>query len=175
MKSKQLLAIGAGWICASGAAHATQTLSYTYDPLGRLTQAQITSGTGSGTTQLFQYDNAGNRQEYTVSGVPGQTPVTLSMTSSIVNVTTVGATLTVNVSNASATGTVTFIENGVFLGSTWVANGQASVIIEGLSNGVHTISATYSGDGTYATQTTTFTIRVQNLSWLPAVLDLLLQ
>lgn len=102
MRSKQLLAIGAGCICASGAAYATQTVTYAYDALGRLTHSQITTGPGSGTAQVFQYDNAGNRQEYTVSGVTGQTPVTLSMASSIVNVTTTGATLAVNVSNAFA-------------------------------------------------------------------------
>lgn len=177
MKSKMWMTVAAGCLCASGVAYASQTVNYTYDALGRLVQSQIQSGPGSGTVQAFQYDNAGNRKQYTVTGVTGQTAITLSMPSSIVNVMTAaaGATLTVNVSSPSATGTVTFSENGVFLGSAWVTNGQASVVIEGLAMGVHTIAATYSGDGTYATQTTTFTVRVQNLSWLPAVLNLLLQ
>lgn len=175
MRSKKSIAIGACCLCISGAALAGQTVAYTYDALGRLTQSRVTSGTGSGTTQVFQYDNAGNRMQYQVSGVPGQTPVTLSMTTPVVNETVTGATITVNVGPSSATGTLTLTENGQYLGSTWVSGGQASVIIEGLSKGAQTITASYSGDGSYATQTTSFTIRVQDLGWLPAVLNILLQ
>lgn len=175
MNSKKFMAIGAGCICASGAAHASQAVSYTYDALGRLAESQIQSGPGSGTTQVFQYDAAGNRLQYQVSGVTGQTPVILSMNSSIVNETSTGATITVNLGAPSAGGTMTLTENGVFLGSTWVSGGQASVFLQGLAKGVQTITATYSGDGTYATETTTFTVNVQDLSWLPAVLNLLLQ
>jgi hypothetical protein len=80
----------------------------------------------------------------------------------------------VHVSASSSSGTVTFSENGVFLGSAWVIDGQGSIFLEGFANGVHSITATYSGDGTHAAQTTTFTIKVQDLRWLPAVLDLLL-
>jgi hypothetical protein len=39
---------------------------------------------------------------------------------------------------------------------------------------MHTITATYSGDANNAPTTHTFTIKVQNLSWLPAVLEILL-
>lgn len=175
MKSKQFFAIGAGCIWAAGVSHASQTVAYTYDALGRLIESQITSGTGSGTTQVFQYDNAGNRTQYEVSGVPGQTSVALTMNSPVVNETVAGAAITVNVGASSATGTVTLTENGQYLGSTWVSGGQATVVLEGLSKGTQTITASYSGDGTYATQTTIFTINVQDLSWLPAVLDLLLK
>lgn len=175
MKSKNLAAVGASCLCVSGAAFAAQTVTYTYDALGRLTGSQVTSGSGSGTTQVFQYDNAGNRIAYQVSGVPGQTPVTLSMNSPVVNETPTGATVTINVGASSATGTLTLTENGQYLGSTWVSGGQATVDLQGLAKGTQTITASYSGDGTYATQTTTFTINVQDLSWLPAVLNLLLQ
>lgn len=175
MKSKQWISVGAGCLCASGIAYAGQTVNYTYDALGRLVQAQVQSGPGAGTTEGYSYDAAGNRKQYQVSGAPGQTPVTLSMGNTIVNETSTGATITVNVGSSSASGTLTLTENGVLLGSTWVANGQASVILQGLTKGKQTVTATYSGDDTYAAQTTTFTINVEDLSWLPAVLNLLLQ
>ena len=175
MKSKKLLAVGAGCLCASGAALASQTVGYTYDALGRLVESQTQSGPGNGTTQVFTYDAAGNRTLYQVSGVTGRTPVMLTMSNSVVNETSAGATITVNLGAPSAGGTLTLTENGVFLGSTWVSGGQASVVLQGLAKGVQAITATYSGDGTYGSQTTSFTINVQDLSWLPAVLNLLLQ
>jgi len=176
MRTKNWISMGAASLfCACGAAYADQTMTYTYDALGRLHTSQITSGAGSGTQQTFNYDPAGNRLSYVVSGVPAQTPVVLGMGNNIVNVTSAGAPLTVSISDSSATGTVDFTENGVFLGSTQVSNGEASVILEGFPNGVHTITATYSGDATHPRQITTFTIHVQNLLWLPAVLQLLLQ
>jgi hypothetical protein len=124
-------------------------------------------------SQVFVYDAAGNRVQYQVSGSISGTPVTLSMGNTVVNQTVMGTPLTVTFSGSSVSGTVTFTENGVFLGSTWVANGQASVIFEDLPKGVHTITVAYSGDGTHAAKTMTFTIKVQDLSWLPAVLELL--
>lgn len=175
MRSKELIAIGAGWICASGAVHATQTVSYTYDALGRLTQVQIQSGPGSGTSGSYSYDPAGNRTQYQVSGSVGQTPITLSIGKSIVNVTSTGETITLNLGAAGATGTVDLTENGVYLGSAWVTNGQVSIVLQGLSQGAHNITVTYSGDGTYAAQTTTFAVKVQDIRWLPALLQLLLQ
>jgi hypothetical protein len=175
MKPKLVIAIGAGCICATGATYASQTVAYTYDALGRLTESQIQSGTGSGTTQIFQYDNAGNRTRYQVSGVTGQTPVTLSMSSPLVNELSTGAAITVKLGAPSASGTLTLTENGQFLGSTWVSGGQGTVVIQGLAKGPQTVTAIYSGDGTYATETTTFTINVRDISWLPAVLNLLLQ
>lgn len=112
MKSKNWVAVGASCLCASGIAYASQTVSDTYDALGRLTGTQTQGGTGSGTTQSFQYDPAGNRKQY-----QSLLQVTLSMKSSVVNLTTSGATLTVNVNNPSAGGAVTFSENGTTLGS----------------------------------------------------------
>ena len=170
MKPKKLLAIVAGCICAGSLARASQTVTYTYDSLGRLVGSQTQGGPGNGTTQVFKFDAAGNRTQY-----QALVEVALSMNSPTVNLTATGANLTVDVSNPTAGGTVTFTENGTFLGSASVANGKASVIIQGLAKGSQTITASYSGDGSDAPQTTTFTINVQNLSWLPAVLQLLLQ
>ena len=174
MSLKKLLAIAMG-IGFSFAIHASQTITYTYDALGRLTGTQVQGvGPQGNVATSYQYDHAGNRTNYTVSEAVADTPVTLSMSNSVVNVTSAGAGIILNVSDSSATGTVTFTENGVFLGSTWVASGQANVILQGLPNGTHTITATYSGDGTHGAQTKTFTIKIQDIRWLPAVLDLLL-
>lgn len=170
MKPKNWMAVGAGSLCVSGVVYASQTVTYTYDALGRLVTSQTQGGSGSGTTQSFQYDPAGNRKQY-----QSLLQVALTMNSPVVNLTSSGATLTVNINNPSAGGTVTFTENGTFLGSASVANGQASVILEGLSKGTHTITASYSGDSADTSQVTTFTVKVQDLSWLPAVLQLLLQ
>lgn len=170
MKSKPLIAIGAIYICAGSFAHASQTVTYTYDALARLVGTQTQGGSGSGTTQVYHYDPAGNRTQY-----QALMQVALSMNNPMVNLTATGATITVGISNPSAGGTVTFTENGTFLGSASVANGRASVILQGLAKGKQTITASYSGDGSDAPQTTTFNINVQNLSWLPAVLQLLLQ
>lgn len=174
MKSKKLLAIGAGWVCAASLAFASQTVTYTYDALGRLVGSQTQGGSGSGTTQIFKFDAAGNRTQY-----QALLQVALSMNSPLVNLTASGAKLTVGLSNPSATGTVTFTDNatGALLGGgpVSVSNGQATVTVQGLSKGTHTITASYSGDGADASQVTVFTVKVQDLSWLPAVLQLLLQ
>jgi hypothetical protein len=175
MRSKNWIAIGAACLCASGIVYATQTVNYTYDALGRLTGAQIVSGAGNGTTETYNYDAAGNRLSYQVSGSPGESSVTLNMTNTTVNMMSAGATITIQVSASSANGTLDLTENGVYLGSTWVTNGQATIVLLGYSKGTHNIVATYSGDGTHAAQTTNFTIKVQDLRWLPAVLELLLQ
>jgi YD repeat-containing protein len=169
VKTNKLVALGAGCICAGNVVHASQTVSYNYDALGRLVESQTQGGPGSGTTQIFKFDAAGNRTQY-----QALLQVVLSMNSPIVNLTSGGATLAVNISNPSAGGTVTFTENGTFLGSTSVSNGQAIVILQALSKGTHNITASYSGDSADTAQTTMFTVKVQDLSWLPAVLQLLL-
>ena len=164
--------------------------SYLYDAAGRRVQK---TETGNGRRLYSMYSKAGqlifqwdpatqNVADYIYLGdslvarvISSQTAVTLSMSSSVINVTSGGANLTVNLSNPSATGTVTFTENGTVLGSAAVSNGKASIVLQGLSYGVHSITVSYPGDSTNGGQTTVFTVRVQNLGWLPAVLNLLLQ
>lgn len=172
--SASWMAVLLACLCSMKEALAAQSVSYTYDALGRLVQSTITSGPGNGTVQGYQYDSASNRLQYQVSGVTGQNPVTLNFSRPVVNAIASGVALNLTVAGSSPTGTVTFTENGVFLGSTWVIDGTASIFLEGFALGTHTITVTYSGDGNHAPQTTVLTIKVQNLSWLPAVLDLLL-
>ncbi len=166
-------ALMVGCSCAVGLAYATQTVTYSYDALGRLTGTQILEGPGSGVVQSYQYDAAGNRLQETASA-PGQTAVSLSVPTSVALLSSTGITLTVNVSGATPGGTVPFTENGVFLGIATVVDGQASIQLEDLPTGAHSIKATYSGDGTYEPKVDTFSITVRDIRWLPAVLELLL-
>lgn len=154
----------------TGAVRADETVTYSYDALGRVISAQSAGGPNDGLQHSYRYDAAGNRTQLVIGEV-----FAFSRTSNVANIVSGGAVLEVNVSGAGAlTGTVTFTENGVFLGSTQIYDNRASIFLQGLSPGVHTITVSYSGDGINAPYSRTFTIRVQNLSWLPAVLDLIL-
>jgi hypothetical protein len=83
--------------------------------------------------------------------------------------------LTVTVGSGSATGTVEFYEGGVLIGSAQLLNGTASVEFIGLSLGSHSITVSYTGDGSYPANSVTFPVNVVNLDWLPAVLQILLE
>jgi YD repeat-containing protein len=83
-------------------------------------------------------------------------------------------TMTVNISGSSPTGTVTFREGTTVLGTATVTNGSASLTLSTLPKGTHTITAEYSGDANNAPSTTTFQVTINDLSWLPAILQLLL-
>lgn len=85
-----------------------------------------------------------------------------------------GTTLAVNVGTGSAAGTVSFSSGGTVLGIAYVSNGQASIDVLDLPLGTHTITAVYSGDGTHSGNTITYQIKVVNLDWLPAVIEVLL-
>jgi hypothetical protein len=62
-------------------------------------------------------------------------------------------TIRANVTPASATGTVAFFDNGAPIGSSAVSSGAASVTAAALAVGVHSITATYSGDANNTTAT----------------------
>jgi YD repeat-containing protein len=159
----------------ANSARSAETVTYTYDVFGRLTQVQIAGGPGNGVQRTFEYDATDNRTHIQVSGSSSSGSVTIAAQGGVANATSAGVAIGVNISGATPpTGMVTFTENGVFLGSAFVYDGQASVFLEGFSVGIHTILASYSGDAANAPYSYTFTIKVQNLSWLPAVLQLLL-
>ena len=149
-----------------------RVLDSMYSEAGKL-MFQWDPGTQSATDYIYLGDSLVSR---VVSNGPVYTPLTLSMNRSVVNATSAGVNITVNISDPSAAGRITFTdENNAPVGSASVSNGQARGILTGLSYGIHVITASYSGDGTYGPQTVTFTINVKNLNWLPAVLNLLLQ
>jgi hypothetical protein len=155
-------------------AQANETNTFTYDALGRLKSVQTSGGPGNGVQRSYQYDDAGNRVQFQITGGASGSPVSISPTSSVVNLVASGGVLAVNLGGSGTPGgMVTFTENGAFLGSAYVFDNQASIFLEGLPRGLHTITASYSGDGANPPYSYTFTIRVQDLSWLPAVMDLL--
>jgi hypothetical protein len=167
MRGSSRAALLAVCICCASVALAAESVSYSYDALGRMTKVQVAGGPANGVQRSYLYDAANNRT--------GLGFITITPPSSVSNVTSAGAVIGITLPGALSTGMVTFTENGVFLGSAYVYNGQASILLEGFALGTHTITAAFSGDGINAPFSQTFTVRVQNLSWLPAVLQILLE
>lgn len=167
-RTRIVMILAALAVCDS--CYAQETISYTYDSLGRLKTARTAGGPSDGSQRVYAYDPTGNRASLVVG--PG---VTISAHGTVAPQTSTGVTLSVNITGSPApTGTVTFTENGQFLGSASVSGGEVTVILEGYPLGSHTITASYSGDSGNAPYSFTFTVKVENLSWLPAVLQILL-
>lgn len=57
-----------GCLTASSPALATETITYTYDELGRLVTLATTGTVNNGEGVTVSYDEAGNRITYSVSG-----------------------------------------------------------------------------------------------------------
>lgn len=164
-------------------------INYAYDGNDRMTVEQRVE---NNRTRYSVYNRAGRRMLEETIGVdateylylgntllasrkraatpPGITPV-----KNVLNITSQGVVLAVAVGGVSPTGSVTFTHNGSVIGVASIVNGQASVQIQNLAPGNYTIVATYPGDASNPPITATFQVRVQNLSWLPAVLQLLLE
>jgi hypothetical protein len=101
-------------------------------------------------------------------------PSTITGLSPSLTYTTSGTALRVNVGGNTPSGSVSFAVDGLFVGSAQVSNGQARLVVPGLAPGSYTITATYSGDANNDPTVITLNVTVRDLSWLPAVLDLLL-
>lgn len=65
------------WCCLAcaaligGPAHSSETRTYSYDALGRLTAATSSGAVNNGQSDSIAYDPAGNRTGYTVTGATG--------------------------------------------------------------------------------------------------------
>jgi hypothetical protein len=57
-------------LSSGAAAVAAETVTYSYDALGRLKQASTSGGADNGLTSALNYDPADNRSSYTISGSP---------------------------------------------------------------------------------------------------------
>ncbi|HWT31293.1 MAG TPA: RHS repeat domain-containing protein [Propylenella sp.] len=78
MKRSQTLALAAA-VAIPGAAAASETATYSYDALGRLTAVTTSGGPNAGLAVSTGYDPAGNRSSYAVSGAtPTATAAPLS-------------------------------------------------------------------------------------------------
>ncbi len=62
-------------------------------------------------------------------------------------------TLTATVTPAAATGTVTFADGAVQLGQVAISGGKAAFTLSSPTAGIHSLTATYSGDANYSTST----------------------
>jgi len=97
-----------------------------------------------------------------ISQVVNKVPTSLALASSV-NPSTFGqsVTFTATVTPATGsgeTGTVTFFDNGTSIGSGGVSGGQATFATSTLALGTHPITATYGGDGNFASSSTTSTL-----------------
>jgi YD repeat-containing protein len=57
-----------------GVATAAESVTYSYDALGRLIRTQRSGGPASGVDAQIQYDSAGNRTNVTVNGASSSSP-----------------------------------------------------------------------------------------------------
>jgi hypothetical protein len=76
MEIRSLFAISVG-LGAGASSMAAETVTYTYDALGRLVTSTVSSGPNSGLNTALTYDGAGNRTALTVTGStnPGARPI----------------------------------------------------------------------------------------------------
>ena len=160
-------------ICSDTAVSA-ETTTYTYNALGRLTNMSVSSGVANGVQQAFSYDGSGNVKSQQTLGPLNPRPVTITPTSAV-GLTGTAATLSVALSGASPGGTVSFRLGEQYVGSAVISSGRASIRVTGLTPGTYTVTVTYAGDASNDPKTFTYTTTVRDISWLPAILNLLLQ
>jgi YD repeat-containing protein len=150
----------------SGAA----TTVYQYDALGRLTTVS------QGTTQTtYGYDPAGNRSGNSGKSSSSVTPTPISFAPSGSILEHKGSVvLTANVGNSSTSGVVSFYDGATLVGSAILSNGVATLTVTGLSTGGRTMTVAYAGSGSTPASSISMQVRIVNIDWLPAVLELLL-
>ncbi|HEX6374537.1 MAG TPA: Ig-like domain-containing protein [Allosphingosinicella sp.] len=73
-KGSARLLLATSLFALAAAARASETTTYTYDALGRLTATSSTGTVNNGVAASLAYDPAGNRSSYTVTGAGGGTP-----------------------------------------------------------------------------------------------------
>lgn len=61
-------------LIVSAAAHAAETITYSYDARGRLVQVARTGTVNNGVTTSYQFDRADNRVSKTTTGSPNPGP-----------------------------------------------------------------------------------------------------
>jgi hypothetical protein len=174
--SRQYCACAAllAFLLSLSSAQASETTSYSYDARGRLVKAEVSGGVNHGVKQEYGYDPATSRSSMQTVGPANPRPSTVSGLSSSLTYTASGTALRVNVGGNAPSGSISFAVDGLFVGAAQVTNGQARLVVPGLAPGSYTITATYSGDANNDPTVITLNVTVRDLSWLPAVLELLL-
>jgi len=134
-----------------------------------------TPNKGGGGVETKEYIYVAGKQVAVKTILQAATTVAPTSGSSASALAGQAATVSVTISGNSPTGTVTFREGGTVLGTATLSNGVATLAIPGLSLGTHSITASYSGDANNAASSTTIEVRIYDLKWLPAILNLLLE
>ena len=68
---RSLLLLASGLALLPAVPSAAETITYTYDAKGRLTQAAHAGGPANGATTTYQFDAADNRTSVSTTGAPG--------------------------------------------------------------------------------------------------------
>jgi len=94
----------------------------------------------------------------TTPTAPSPTASTLTLASSATKIAN-GGTVTLSAAltgtnSASATGPVTFFDGGTQIGQANIGSGSAQLTLDSLTVGIHTITASYAGDGLNLASTT---------------------
>lgn len=154
-------------------AMATETTTFTYDTLGRLKTSVVTGGTRHGVQQTFKYDNANNRTELSTVSASSLLSPTITPSSTTVGFMGPGrGVFSINLGTGVG-GSAEFFVDGAFAGSVNIVNGQARLALPNLAPGDYTITVNFSGDATHNPASSTFQVKLRDLSWLPAVLQLI--
>jgi hypothetical protein len=137
----------------------------------------LTQGTHS-ITAVYGGDASDTASTSTILSQSVKLTAGLTLASSL-NPSTVGQTVTFTANvNAAATGTVQFLDGAAVLATVPVGSGAATFPTSALTQGIHSITATYSGDANYSSaqssilsQTVNLTVTSTTLtsSWNPSL------
>ena len=136
--------LGTGTIAAGQAVYATSDLAVG-DHVATATYEGDGAFASSTSTAMTQVVGPAEKTPTQTSVVGTPNPSTSGET----------VTFTATVTPSTATGTITFLDGTTVLGTGTIAAGQATYATPDLAVGDHAVTATYEGDGTFASSTST--------------------
>ena len=120
-------------------------------------------GTISGNGQIINYGgiNSFNGGTNNVANTVNRSVMTVTSKPNTRNIPYgISVTFTAALSRTDAGGMVRFKLDGEIVTEAVVSNGEASITLEGLEKGSHTVTAEYTGDGTYASETGSYQFQI---------------
>ena len=120
-------------------------------------------GTISGNGQIINYGgiNSFNGGTNNVANTVNRSVMTVTSKPNTRNIPYgISVTFTAALSRTDAGGMVRFKLDGEIVTEAVVSNGKASITLEGLEKGSHTVTAEYTGDGTYASETGSYQFQI---------------
>ena len=151
-------AVALGWAAALAPAHASETITYTYDALGRLITAHSSGSVNNNQNTSISYDSAGNRTNYNVTGAGPATPTISIGNKSVTEGGTLAFQVTLSAAQSSAVSASYASANGIATaGSDYTAVSGTLTIAAGQTSG--TINVTTIDDAAVeSVETLTVTI-----------------